>query len=64
MKPHLVPRVDRIPYSPMLVVRQETEDPPIRPLRLPLPTRWLVLHFKPWSTWREVIRNLRYLVRG
>jgi hypothetical protein len=64
VKPHLVPRVDRIPCSPMLVVRQETADPPIRPLRLPLPTRWLVLHFKPWRTVADVIRNLRYLVRG
>ncbi len=44
----------------------ETAHPPVQRYRYPfrLRTRWYVVHFKSWATWREVWANLVYLVRG
>ena len=65
MRSHEYPRaVDRIPYSAMLETREETAEPPVRPIHFPIRTRWLILQFKTRTTWQDWWRDLRYLVRG
>lgn len=56
--------VDRIPYSAMLETRDEIQAPRVSRYRFPLRTRWYIVQFKSWATWRECWPNVVYLVRG
>ena len=48
----------------MLETRDETAEPPVRPIHFPIRTRWLILQFKTRTTWRDWWRDLVFLVRG
>lgn len=56
--------VDRIPYSAMLETRDEIQQPRVHRYRFPLRTRWYIVQFKSWATWRQAWANVVYLVRG
>jgi len=57
--------VDRVPSSAMIESRDEHVDPLVRPIRFPLAIRWYLLTtYRPWKTWPDVWRNLRFLLCG
>jgi hypothetical protein len=42
----------------------EIDEPPVRPMRFPIRTRWVILGFKTRSCWRDWWRDLIFLVKG